>query len=115
VVLFSVLVFRGMRIGANAERMGQLYAALFAYGISLLIGIQAFINIGVNTGLLPTKGLTLPLVSYGGSSLVMSCIAIGILYRIDKETRWAKAVGNMGDSSQVKPKYKRTAGPAIYG
>ncbi len=115
VVLFSVLVFRGMRIGVNAEKAGQLYSALFAYGISLLIGIQAFINIGVNTGLLPTKGLTLPLVSYGGSSLVMSCIAIGILYRIDKESRWAKAAESADESRQTKSKYKRTAGPAIYG
>jgi cell division protein FtsW len=87
ILLFSVLVSRGMCIAANAEKAGQLYAALFAYGISLLIGIQAFINIGVNTGLLPTKGLTLPLISYGGSSLIMSCIAVGVLYRIDRETR----------------------------
>lgn len=106
IVLFSILVYRGMRIGAQAEKAGKLFGALFAYGISLLLGIQAFINIGVNTGLLPTKGLTLPLVSYGGSSLIMSCVAIGILYRIDKETRWAIAA-----EAEMPVKRKAKLGP----
>ena len=56
-----------------------------AYGIGLLIGIQAFVNIGVNMGLFPTKGLTLPLVSYGGNSMVCSCILLAILVRIEFE------------------------------
>jgi cell division protein FtsW (lipid II flippase) len=59
-----------------------LFHAFFAYGIAMLIGIQAVINMGVNMGLLPTKGLTLPLVSYGGSSLIVSAVAIAILLRI---------------------------------
>lgn len=83
--LFSVLVFRALKIGMQAEQANQRFAAYFAYGIGLLIGGQALINMGVNTGLLPTKGLTLPLVSYGGSSLVISCMCIGVLVRINLE------------------------------
>lgn len=85
VVLFSVLVYRALAIGFMAERRGKLFEAFFAYGIGLLIGIQAFINMGVNMGLLPTKGLTLPLVSYGGSSLIVSCMCIGVLARIHRD------------------------------
>lgn len=83
--LFSILVFRALKIGMMAEKANQRFAAYFAYGIGLLIGGQALINMGVNTGLLPTKGLTLPLVSYGGSSLVVSCMCIGVLVRINLE------------------------------
>ncbi|UZE95560.1 putative lipid II flippase FtsW [Alkalimarinus alittae] len=83
--LFSLLVFRALKIGIKAEKANQRFAAYFAYGIGLLIGGQALINMGVNTGLLPTKGLTLPLVSYGGSSLVVSCMCIGVLVRINLE------------------------------
>jgi len=61
------------------------FAACFAYGITLLIGLQASINMSVNTGLLPTKGLTLPLVSYGGSSLMITAVCIGVLARVDME------------------------------
>ncbi|WP_250656832.1 putative lipid II flippase FtsW [Alkalimarinus coralli] len=85
IALFSVLVFRALKIGVKAERANQRFAAYFAYGIALLIGGQALINMGVNTGLLPTKGLTLPLVSYGGSSLVVSCMCVGVLIRINLE------------------------------
>jgi len=86
VILFSVLVYRALMIGNLAERSNQLFSAYFAYGIGILLGVQAFINIGVNMGLLPTKGLTLPLVSYGGSSLIVSCMCIGVLARIYYET-----------------------------
>jgi cell division protein FtsW len=84
-MLFAVLVFRALKIGLEAERTNQRFAAYFAYGIGLLIGGQALINMGVNVGLLPTKGLTLPLVSYGGSSLLVSCMCIGVLIRINLE------------------------------
>ena len=70
-----------------AEQGGNLFAAHTAYGIGTWLGLQAIINIGVNTGLLPTKGLTLPLMSYGGSSMLVSCVAIALLLRIDYETR----------------------------
>lgn len=85
IALFSILVFRALKIGFKAEQANQRFAAYFAYGIGLLIGGQALINMGVNTGLLPTKGLTLPLVSYGGSSLVVSCMCVGVLVRINLE------------------------------
>ena len=83
--LFTVLVVTGFVIARRAEKAGMPFGACFAYGITLLIGLQAAINMAVSTGLLPTKGLTLPLVSYGGSSLMISCVCIGILARIEME------------------------------
>ncbi|PID43024.1 MAG: putative lipid II flippase FtsW [Proteobacteria bacterium] len=94
--LFVVLVYRSMRIGRLCEAAGRYFSAYFAYGLSILIGFQAFINIGVNCGLLPTKGLTLPLVSYGGSSLIVSCALVSILLRIDLERKWAAGVTRPG-------------------
>ena len=82
VTLFVVLVWRAFVIASCAQKNNQHFSAYLAYGIGLLIGLQAFINIGVNMGVLPTKGLTLPLMSYGGSSMVVTCVAIGILLRI---------------------------------
>lgn len=84
--LFSFLVYRGFRIGARAAESGNPFAANLAYGLSIWIGLQAFINMAVNMGILPTKGLTLPLMSYGGSSLVVNCAALGFLQRIHHET-----------------------------
>ncbi|MCH8499715.1 MAG: putative lipid II flippase FtsW [Marinobacter sp.] len=84
-VLFAVLVTVGFVIARLAERDGMPFAACFAYGLTLLVGLQAAINMGVSTGLLPTKGLTLPLVSYGGSSLLANCVIIGVLARIEME------------------------------
>lgn len=83
--LFTVLVVTGFVIARRAEKAGMTFAACFSYGITLLIGLQAGINMAVATGLLPTKGLTLPLVSYGGSSLLMTCICIGVLARVEME------------------------------
>jgi len=85
--LFLFLVMRALRIGRRAEHCQQPYHAYIAYGIGLWIGLQAFINIGVNMGVLPTKGLTLPLMSYGGSSLVSMCVAVALLLRVDYELR----------------------------
>ena len=85
--MYVFIVFRSYSIAAIAEQGGNLFAAFLAYGIGTWLGLQALINIGVNTGLLPTKGLTLPLMSYGGSSTLVSCIAIALLLRIDYETR----------------------------
>lgn len=85
VSLFAVLIYRALRIGYLAEKKNQLFSAYFAYGIAILFAVQSFINIGVNMGLLPTKGLTLPLVSYGGSSLIVSCMCIGVLLRIHRD------------------------------
>lgn len=85
--LFAVLVARAFAISRRAEAKGQVYAARLAQGLGLLVGIQALVNMGVNMGVLPTKGLTLPLVSYGGSSTVVTCMIVGLLLRIERETR----------------------------
>jgi cell division protein FtsW len=85
--LIGVLVWRSFRIAAAAERNGQIYAARLAQGLGMLIGLQAMINMGVNMGALPTKGLTLPFLSYGGSSMIVCCIAAGLLLMIDREQR----------------------------
>ncbi len=87
ILLFCFIVRRAFTIGQLAMQARQPFAAYVAYGIGLLIGIQTFINIGVNMGILPTKGLTLPLISYGSNSLVVSCLLIGLLLRVDYETR----------------------------
>lgn len=85
--LYTYVVWRAFSIGAHAERSGNGFAAYLAYGIGIGIGLQAFINIGVNMGVLPTKGLTLPLMSYGGSSMLVTCLGIALLLRIGYETR----------------------------
>jgi cell division protein FtsW len=85
--LFVWLFFRCYAIGRQATRLERPFPALVAHGIGVWIGVQAFINIGVNMGVLPTKGLTLPLLSFGGSGIVANCIALAILMRIDYENR----------------------------
>ncbi|MEO1767480.1 putative lipid II flippase FtsW [Thiobacter sp. AK1] len=85
--LFAFLVLRAFAIARQAERLERPFAALVAYGIGLWIGVQVVINMGVNVGLLPTKGLTLPLLSFGGSGIAANCAALGILLRIDWESR----------------------------
>ncbi|QRX83879.1 putative lipid II flippase FtsW [Glaciimonas sp. PAMC28666] len=91
-VLFVVMMFywiikRAFEIGRQAIAMEQVFAGLTAKGIGIWIGVQTFINMGVNLGLLPTKGLTLPLMSYGGSGVLINCIGLAILLRIDYENR----------------------------
>lgn len=87
VLAYLFLVFKALYIGRRAEKREQPFSGYVAYGIGIWVGLQAFINIGVNMGVLPTKGLTLPLMSYGGSSLVVMCVAVALLLRIDYETR----------------------------
>ncbi len=87
ILLFACLVIRALLIGRIAANQGAEFHAYVAYGIALLLGVQATINLGVNLGLLPTKGLTLPLMSYGGNSLIVSCVLIAILLRIEYECR----------------------------
>lgn len=91
IALFGLIVVRAYMIGRVAERGGNFFAAYLAYGLGLWIGLQALINIGVNMGMLPTKGLTLPLMSYGGSSIVVMCMAIALLLRIAHETHFSSA------------------------
>ena len=86
IVLFCLLVKTAFVIGRNAERKGAVFEAFIAYGIGLLFAGQAMVNIGVNTGLLPTKGLTLPFLSYGGASLIVSFFMTALLLRVQYET-----------------------------
>jgi len=86
-LLFSCMLIRAFKIGRIAALLGDHFSALVAQGIGIWLGLQAFINMGVNMGLLPTKGLTLPFMSYGGSSIVVNSIAIAVLLRIDWESR----------------------------
>jgi cell division protein FtsW len=87
IALFLWIVARAFAIGRQATLHERHFAALAAQGIGVWIGSQALINMGVNVGLLPTKGLTLPLMSYGGSGLVVNCVALAVLLRIDWENR----------------------------
>jgi len=87
IALFAWVTWRAFSIGWQAALMGRNYAALVAQGIGVWLGVQGFINMGVNMGLLPTKGLTLPLMSYGGSGIVANCMALAILIRVDYENR----------------------------
>jgi cell division protein FtsW len=84
---FGFFLWRTLQIGARAERGGRWFAAYAAHGLGLGISLQALVNIGVNLGLFPTKGLTLPFLSYGSNSLIVACMAVGILLRIDLELR----------------------------
>jgi cell division protein FtsW len=88
ITLYSILVIRGLNIGYTAYVQERLFASFTAYGLTFWLALQAAINMGVNAGLLPTKGLTLPLLSYGGASMVINCIVIALLLRIDHENRW---------------------------
>jgi cell division protein FtsW len=87
IVLFFWLVRRIFVIGRQAIALDQVFAGLVAQGVGLWFGFQAFINIGVNLGALPTKGLTLPLLSYGGSAVMMNLIALAVVLRVDMENR----------------------------
>lgn len=87
ILLFAIIVYRAIALGQRALNVGLPFQGLLSIGIGLLLGLEAFINIGVNTGILPTKGLTLPLISYGRSSAVVSLAAIGLLFRVHHELR----------------------------
>jgi len=84
---YLALVTSGEPVLQQAARLERYFNALVAQGIGIWLGSQALINMGVNMGLLPTKGLTLPLMSFGGSSLLANCVALAILLRIDWENR----------------------------
>jgi len=100
ITLFAVFIYRAMMIGWRATKLDKHFSGYLAYGIGLWVGMQALINIGVSSGILPTKGLTLPLLSYGGSSLLMNFVAIAILFRISHEN-------HIESVSASKKMYKR--------
>lgn len=85
IALFAALIARIFIVARKAEQAGQYFGAYIAYGTGLLMAIQVFINIGVNVGILPTKGLTLPFFSYGGSSLIACFVMLALVFRVDKE------------------------------
>ena len=86
IALLLALAVRVLMVGRAAEARGQKFSAYIAYGVGVLIAVQTLINVGVNTGLLPTKGLTLPFISYGGNSLIISGAFIGLVLRVHWET-----------------------------
>jgi cell division protein FtsW len=85
ILLFMLFILRAFSIGAKAESINLRFAAFVAYGLGIWFGFQAFINMGVNMGMLPTKGLTLPLMSYGGGSVIIMCAAVALLFRVQSE------------------------------
>jgi len=87
IVLYGCFIARIMMIGRHAQRAGALFAAYMAFGVALIFAGQGFVNMGVSSGLLPTKGLTLPFISYGGSSLVVSAVMLAVVLRIDHALR----------------------------
>ena len=95
ITLFLFLVVRAFAVGRQAASLERYYAALVAQGIGVWLAAQAFINMGVNMGLLPTKGLTLPFLSFGGTGIVMNCVAVAILLRIDFENRYLMRGGSL--------------------
>jgi cell division protein FtsW len=96
ILLFFWLLRRCVEIGRQAIALDRHFAGLVAQGAGLWIGVQAFINMGVNLGLLPTKGLTLPLMSYGGSAILANCVMLAIVLRIDFENRRMMRGGEAG-------------------
>lgn len=91
IALFVVFVSRIFLVGKRAQMINENFGAYIAYGIAVWFGMQFMVNMGVDMGALPTKGLTLPFISYGGSSLVVNCLAIGLVFRIDYEARMIKS------------------------
>lgn len=85
--LFALLIVRVFRVAEQAKQQDKVFAPLMVYGIGIWLALQAMINIGVNLGFLPTKGLTLPFISYGGSSLMIMGIALALVFRVDYENR----------------------------
>ena len=85
IAMYALLVGRALWLGMRCIEMRRHFAGYIAFGIALWVGLQTFVSIGVNLGMLPTKGLTLPLISSGGSSVMMTCVAIGVLLRVSWE------------------------------
>ena len=108
VVIFSALVLSALFISRNAEKRQAFFSAYLGYGLGVLIGIQAIFNLGVSMGLMPTKGLTLPLMSYGGSSLLSTCFLLAILLRINKENEQI-----IEEGKKKKTKRRRNLAPAV--
>lgn len=85
IALFAIIVWRAFAIALMAEQLGEKFSAFVAYGLGIWFAFQSFVNMGVNMGALPTKGLTLPFMSYGGGSMIVMCSAMAMLYRVNSE------------------------------
>jgi cell division protein FtsW len=96
IFLFAYITWRAFAIGGKAQELGQHFSSYVAHGLGLGLGLQAFINIGVNVGLLPTKGLTLPFMSYGSNSIIVACVAMAMILRVDYENRRLAAERRQG-------------------
>ena len=108
ILLYALLVWRAFAIATQALQANNPFAAWLAYGLGIWFGLQSFINIGVNMGLLPTKGLTLPLMSYGGSSMLVMTAAVVLLLRVDYETRCtAEGLTASGTAAAKRARVKR--------
>ena len=107
--LYGFLITRMLLVARRAESLGKTFSAYVVYGIALMLSGQIFINIGVNLGLLPTKGLTLPFLSYGGSSLIVCCVAVAMVLRIHAENLIV-ASGGAKKKSAKKQRAKRRGG-----
>jgi cell division protein FtsW len=105
IALFAILVWRAFAIAVQAEKANKNFAAFLAYGLGIWFGFQSFVNMGVNMGLLPTKGLTLPLMSYGGGSMLVMCAAVALLFRVHYEV----------EELQVKTRKQKPQGGSRYG
>jgi cell division protein FtsW len=102
--MFSLLVWRAFAIAVAAEQVGQRFSAFIAYGLGIWFGFQSFVNMGVNMGILPTKGLTLPLMSYGGGSMMIMCCAVALLFRVQSEV--AEINAGTGSSQRVRTRFR---------
>ena len=100
-LMLSVFVWRAFSIATTSMLLGRRFAAYVAYGLAVWIGFQAFVNMGVNVGLLPTKGITLPFMSFGGNSIIVACLVLAMLLRIDYENRQLKNAAGRKKSWRV--------------
>jgi cell division protein FtsW len=112
--LLTFFLAQCMKIGWQAQKMNNLYGAFICFGIATLFGLQIIINLGVNTGLLPTKGLTLPFFSYGGSSLIICCVMVALVYRVSVEIDSAMANEKTKAAKKAIRKTKNNSVPAVF-
>ena len=117
VALYSVLVARAFWLGLRCIEMKRHFSGYLAFGIALWISLQTFVSIGVNLGLLPTKGLTLPLISSGGSSVMMTCVILGVLLRVsyeaDRAQRQRHHIAQQGSTASVAVHLHAPRSPSI--
>ncbi len=110
--MLAILVWRAFAIGVEAERRGKSFGGWLAQGIGLWIAVQSLISVGVNVGFLPTKGLTLPFMSYGGSSVIVFCLAVTLLLRVDYDNRRTPLLAAEQSARRARKKAKKAEAKA---